>query len=255
MIKIKGAVVTLTVFFIWLMPAVSFGRGRVDTAGFYEGNAFYGEKQYDKAIQQYQQILEQGYVSGNIYYNLGNCYYKKGDYPRALLYYERAKRLIPHDADLASNYQFVSSLVKSSYRKPQQKYYSLLLKKVFGSFGVNELLVIFTMINILIFLILILRLFFAALRRYSMYLVVILCVILSMEFYYSLTEISAIGKEAIIVAPTVAVRFEPRSDATTYFTLWGGDKIIVIENGDKWEKIKRGDGKTGWIPKTAEEKI
>ena len=63
----------------------------------------YSEGKYNEAADLYQQIIETGYESAEVYYNLGNSYYKMSDLPNAILNYERAKLLAPNDEDIAFN--------------------------------------------------------------------------------------------------------------------------------------------------------
>ena len=74
---------------------------------FKQANGFYQKGEYNKAADIYQQMITSGYKSGNLYYNLGNTYYKLGQKGMAILYYEKAKRLIPGDADLKANLAYV----------------------------------------------------------------------------------------------------------------------------------------------------
>ena len=73
---------------------------------FYKANALYEEGKYDEAIEVYTGLIDQGLESGNLYYNIGNCYFKKGELGKAIVNYERANKLIPDDSDLKSNHDF-----------------------------------------------------------------------------------------------------------------------------------------------------
>ena len=73
---------------------------------FYQANIYYQEGKFDAAIKSYEKLIDLGLESGNIYYNLGNSYFKKGELGLAVLNYERAKVLMPNDSDLRSNYDF-----------------------------------------------------------------------------------------------------------------------------------------------------
>jgi tetratricopeptide (TPR) repeat protein len=76
------------------------------SALFIRANGLYGDGKYAEAATAYEQILAQGIESGAVQYNLGNAYLKAGDVGRAVLAYERARRLIPGDPDLAANLGF-----------------------------------------------------------------------------------------------------------------------------------------------------
>ena len=72
-------------------------------AFFDEGNQRYQDGDFDGAVASYARILEAGLESGDLYYNLGNTYFKRGELGPAILYYERARRLMPADEDLLAN--------------------------------------------------------------------------------------------------------------------------------------------------------
>ena len=72
-------------------------------AFFDEGNQRYQNGDFDGAVASYARILEAGLESGDLYYNLGNTYFKRGEIGPAILYYERARRLMPADEDLLAN--------------------------------------------------------------------------------------------------------------------------------------------------------
>lgn len=71
----------------------------------------YQDENYDEAIELYRQSIEQDGVSSDIYYNLGNAYYRCGDIAQAILYYERALRLDPSNADARANLEFVNARI------------------------------------------------------------------------------------------------------------------------------------------------
>ena len=68
-----------------------------------KGNEFYQDKQYDKAIDTYQQVIHLGYEGTSLYYNLANSYYRDGKIGLSILYYEKALKLSPGDDDVIHN--------------------------------------------------------------------------------------------------------------------------------------------------------
>ena len=60
-------------------------------------------------------------------------------------------------------------------------------------------------------------------------------------------KITKIGAESIVVGEAVDVKFEPFDKATTFFQLNQGDNVIIIDQENGWRKIKRQDGKIGWV--------
>ena len=88
---------------IWLvLPICSFGNDNTRQL-FEKGNAFYAKAQYKEALDVYQQLLNNGYQSAPVYYNMGNASYKLDDVPSAILYFEKAHKLAPADEDINFN--------------------------------------------------------------------------------------------------------------------------------------------------------
>ena len=104
---VKGLIVLIAFFVISPVSANDEALSR-----FVSGESSYKDKEYRKAIEQYEMIIKDGQESGQIYYNLANSYFKNGDYGKAVLNYERAKRLMPRDSDVDYNYNYVLNLVK-----------------------------------------------------------------------------------------------------------------------------------------------
>src|SRR5262249_59285760 len=105
---------------------------------FFRGNSLYSEERYAEAAAQYEQILGEGLASGSLYFNLGNAYFKAGDVGRAMLNYERARRLMPGDPDLVANLAYASSLADVSEDVPL---WARLLFPLAGRFSTDALLV------------------------------------------------------------------------------------------------------------------
>src|SRR5688500_2890584 len=66
-------------------------------------NALYKAGNFEQAAASYEKILMQGYRKHEVYYNLGNCYYKLNNTGKAILNFERAQKLAPDDEDIAHN--------------------------------------------------------------------------------------------------------------------------------------------------------
>ena len=92
------------------------GGARADdqAKGFVHGIQAYEKGDYQQAITRFQALVQAGVRNGKLYYNLGNAYMKKGDLGRAVLWYERAARLIPRDPDLNFNRDYAASLVRDA---------------------------------------------------------------------------------------------------------------------------------------------
>lgn len=82
------------------------------TSTFARANAAYESGDYPSAIGEYTRLVETDIAAPELFYNLGNAYYKEGDLGRAVLWYERARRLAPRDPDLRENLALTRSLLR-----------------------------------------------------------------------------------------------------------------------------------------------
>ena len=78
---------------------------------FIKANELYNQSAYDSAAKVYEKIINQGYSSAELYYNLGNTYYKLGNYPMAILYYEKSLKLNPNNEDTKNNIEIARAFI------------------------------------------------------------------------------------------------------------------------------------------------
>ena len=215
---------------------------------FYKANSLYEEGKYDEAINMYSGLIEKGLESGNLYYNIGNSYFKKGELGRAILNYERANKLIPGDSDLKSNYDFALSKVRnviSVTSIPFQKKVMALYK----SFSINGLTILLSAIYIILLLVVFIFIIVRPGVRHKTIFAACLILFFLLTSYALFDRIRSDNRGAVLISADSDARFEPIEDATVHFTLYEGTKIYVIQQKRDWFKIRRQDGKVGWINK------
>jgi len=242
-------------FIVFLWTTFAWARISGDDAerGFLRAEIAYKAEQYDDAIQGYEEILRGGRESGSVYYNLGNCYFKKEDLGRAILNYERAYRLIPRDGDLRANRRYALAQVK----QPAGRQFSLwgdIVRRSMQQLTVDELAWL-----ILFFISLSaashLSGLFLPKWRDHLRVIVMVCVASNL-FLLSLLvgQMNLIQNQAVVLTEA-AVRFEPRSDATVHFSLEVGQTVRILKKEEMWFKVERPDGKMGWVEQSSLEKI
>jgi tetratricopeptide (TPR) repeat protein len=237
--------------FASLFLAAGFASDNQETSAFNRANVYYEQANYDEAIKQYNSILESGWESGNLYYNLGNCYFKKGKLGQAIFYYEKARRLIPLDKDLESNYKYALSLIKGSAVVPKTILPVRLWHNFFEKITIDGLAILLTVFFIGILISILIGLFFKAVKKQVLFLAIFLGLCFVAGFVGLKGKISLLNKEAIVITEQADAKFEPMDNATTYFTLYEGMKVEVVESRDNWHKVKRQDNKSGWVENNA----
>ena len=220
---------------------------------FQQANQLYQKGEYPKAASLYQQLVDNGYVNGNLYYNLGNAYFKMRQKGLAVLYYQKAKRLIPGDADLNANLSYVRDKTGQSSRGT----WGYELAQVLGYVATIDQLAV---ISSILFFILMGAMIFIILfpqkthndggRLHPVWLYGLTAIIILFVFSLSITVLTAreLSKnQAVATSQSAQVRFEPNPAATQYYELREGAVVTILEEKEGWSLIKRPDGKRGWV--------
>lgn len=216
---------------------------------FRRASTLYEQGNYEQAIRLYDEMLDSGYESGNLYYNIGNCYFKAGSLGKALLYYERAKRLIPRDADCAANYAYARGLVEEPELRSKTPFFARALDYVFRYLTIEEL----TLLAAFFFFAgLVLSGLFVA-KRFSrrgyMYALVPTAILFACVMIALGMRVHALGKEAVVISEEADARFGPFDEATVHFSVYEGMPLRVREKKGAWYKVERSDGTAGWVLK------
>lgn len=222
-----------------------------DAAGpdeaFYNANIAYKTGDYDKAITGYETITNEGFKSGELYYNIGNCYLEKGDIGKAILNYKRAMRFILRDSALLINYRYALSQMKQRDTVSKEPYLIIRLKEALDSFTIKEAIFIFLGLYYLAAIMIIIGKF-AKTRRLLLWLAKVILVLAVVCALIPLAKkINEQETEAIVVSKTTDAKLEPLNDAVSSFPLYEGMKVYVLKSKKDWHKIKRPNGRIGWV--------
>jgi len=253
-INLFNSLIFLTAAFIVIaLPCDSFAQETTaNTPGslFYQANIYYQEGKYDAAIKGYQRLIDLGWESGNLYYNLGNSYFKERKLGLAVLSYEKARGFIPNDSDLRSNYDYTLQLLNLEPRLfgnwLEKTAYSL-----FQVMTVDSLAIFLSFIYIILIVFFISGLFFSRLKRFSGLVICALIPLFVLSAYALNRKINYLNKFAVVVSSETDAKFEPLENATTYFKLNEGARVEIVERSGDWYKVRRFDNKLGWIKKDA----
>lgn len=250
-------------FFIILVSVatVIFAEDMVrdENRSFYTGNVYYEKKDYPKALENYRAALDMGLESGSLYYNIANTYLKMGKIGYAVLFYEKAVRLMPQDGDLKSNLAYARTFAPgSSPSRPSGfEAAAAFIKSPFDDFNLNVVAIvsigvyIFTVILAMVFLV---NPFLVRKLKIVFWIMVVVTVWCSVVFgirYYN----EEFLKKGIVVAKAAEAKYEPVESSTVYYKVQEGDEVTILATRDGWRHIKRSDGKTAWVDEKSVEDI
>lgn len=217
-----------------------------------KANQVYNQGLYDSAITLYSIVLEDGLESYELYYNMGNAYFKSNKLPAAILYYEKARKLAPNDEDVNFNLSIANSMIVDKIEKVPELFFKQWWNYFYNVFSED----MWTILSILSWMILLLfiGIFLLAksrsLKKTSFYLGLLFVFIsittfgLSSQKYYYTKE----NKEAIIFTPTITAKSSPTLSAVDLFVIHEGTKVHIVDEVQGWAKIKIRNGSIGWLP-------
>jgi len=247
------------IFFIILcllmMPALCGASSSSAEDTFRAACALYGKGDYGAAIKEYNRVLDAGYESGELYYNLGNSYFKDGQLGMAVASYKRARNLMPRDSDLESNYRHaLSRLAHSTPLKPR-----MLPIRIFNNlalyFTVNELAVFLSLLFFIFAGAILLHLYLNRIKIYFTGAIGVILILFALAASLAASKVIAARREAVVVAKEVDSKFEPFERATTHFKLYEGGTVSILDLKPPWCKVRRPDGKAGWVKSSALERV
>lgn len=224
-----------------------------------EGDSAYIKNDYAAAIQIYEALLKQG-ESAEVYYNLGNSYYKAGDIAKAILNYERASLLEPGNADVRANLDIARSKTIDKAIPVPEIFFVTWIKALINCLSINSWARI-GIASFFLFLASIYLYFFSKQIRWRKVgfiagLVFLLFVVLTNIFAYHQRDVLIHRNSAIVISASVTVRSTPSDDGTSLFILHEGRKVDIKDNSMReWKEIRLEDGKVGWVPVSAIEVI
>ena len=218
---------------------------------FQTGIKYYQEGNYDDAIKMFSKIEKSGIESAALYYNLGNAYFKSGDLGRAVLYYHRAKRLGPGDADIINNLKFASQFSEVQMVGVQLNPIEAFLKETVGSYQLSALGWLSSLFFISLVVLLIMK--FGLQFCFTGIDAVIISVLCLTIFAAGLTSfkyrVDYLDRRAVILAPEAPVYSGPSSNSE--LELRGAPGLVVEllrESGDYYHVLLE-NKRRGWIKK------
>ena len=224
-----------------------------------EGDSAYMKNDYASAIQIYEALLNRG-EAADIYYNLGNSYYKAGDIAKAILNYERALLLQPGNGDIRANLEIARSKTVDKVEPVPEIFFVSWTKSLINSMSVDSWagfgVVCFILLIVSLYLFIFSKQIVLKKAGFISGIVFLAVTILANVFANQQKDELTNRNSAIVINPSVTVRSTPSESGTSLFILHEGHKVGVKDGSMKdWKEIRLEDGKVGWVPASAIEII
>ena len=219
----------------------------------------YAKGNYQQAIKDYQEILKTG-VSSEIYYNLGNAYYRTDNITQALLAYERALQLSPGDNDIRFNLQYARSKTIDKITPETEMFFVTWYNSLVNFTSVDRWANT-AIVSIVMALLLILVFLFAPqmwARKSGFYGSAVFLLLFAFANLFAFQQKHELETKqgAIVIAPTVNVKKTPAASGTDVFVIHEGTRVDITDRGMKqWRGVKLADGREGWLKTSQIEEI
>lgn len=238
---------------------------------FVRGNQLYEAGDFEEAAAIYEETVARGAVSSDLYYNLGNAYYKSGNLGRAVLNYERALRLAPRDADAWANLKLVQTMLRDKQFVEEPGFVRKTVTWLYQRLNVGESLLVSSIVYLVLILVSIGFIFrntrflsrlyprismvspgrFLGLDKTQDFLLamatlLVLFVATAGSAYGKYREVSS-KQAAIVIEEEVPVFGAPRADATLQFKIHEGTRVTTGETREDWIQIRLPGDLSGWI--------
>ncbi|MFH1159697.1 MAG: tetratricopeptide repeat protein [bacterium] len=234
----------------WLLAFTLFAQD--PTAALIKANKAYTDGLYNDAAELYKQVADAGYQAPELFFNLGNCYYKLDDFPNAILWYERARRLDPGNENIDFNLNVTNSKIADKIDALPELFYVRWFKALVNLYPVK----LWSYQTIIFFIL--------TLASISLYLLGVRLILRKAGFwtgflFFTLTLFTLLFslsgthqmknlREAIVFDPTVTVKSSPDEKSIDLFVLHEGTKVRVLDKIGTWYEIRIANGSVGWLP-------
>lgn len=211
----------------------------------------YDSKKYKVAIESYEKLIKEGYKSYQLYFNLGNSYYRNNELGKAIYYYELARKIEPNDEDVRINLGIASGKTIDKIDSKENFFIAAVKTNLLSSFTTTAwawLTVISIFAGCILFFIFV-NSNTLIIKRICFLLscVLIISFIITYFLGYSAVKERYENKFAIILSREIKIMNEPTAMAKVKFNLHEGTKIRVVENNGNWLLIKLDNGNEGWV--------
>ncbi|MGN0186347.1 MAG: hypothetical protein ACI392_01190 [Paludibacteraceae bacterium] len=243
-----------------VMTICCIGTMAADNADLKRAAELYAAQSYDEAAQIYEEILSEGGIAPELYYNYANACYKSNKIGLAVLYYERALALRPDYEDARFNLEFVNRQITDKIEPIQPFFLTTWITAVGRIMSSNA----WAITGITLFCTaLILALVYVFGKRRWLRQTAFFCALFALICSGCATAYSFAAKqhleersEAVVMVGATTVKSAPDDSGTELFVLHEGTKVSIKSTfADSWVEIRIADGHVGWLKATDIERI
>lgn len=247
MLKQLKYIITVLALLVAFNVFAGTGNITLDSA-----NAAYARNDFEKAAKLYEEVLASGVEAPEVYYNLGNTYYRLNKPGLSILNYERARKLAPNDADIKHNLELANQRITDKIDPVPQLFIEEWKSDFLNMFSATGWAVV--CIILFICFLLMLALFITGtrtgIRQMGFWSGIVLLAFTVVSFFMARRQniILMEAQEAVVTTSSVTVKGSPNEKGTKLFVIHEGTKVEIEEIEGNWVEVKIANGNVGWVP-------
>ena len=222
-----------------------------NTELFEQATTAYNQGAYEKAIENYLEIVNNGEHSAALYYNLGNCYYKLNQIAPSIYYYEKALLLKPGDKEIKNNLIYAQQMTIDAIETTPESGLTRIYNSFIGILSFDQWAYLAVSLVILFVLSYLAYYFlrYSSHKRISFIVSIISLILGITSLGFAFVQYNYYNSEqpAIVFAEECLVKSEPNNRSSEVFLLHEGTKVKVLDELEDFRKIELADGKIGWV--------
>ena len=238
------------IFFLYFFQVILNAESTIPVDSLFSiGNRYFSIEKYDYALDAYLAILEK-VENPDLYFNIGNTYYRQGNLGQAIWAYEKGIQLSPLHKDLKYNLDFVNARVKDRIEVPKGILFIEMYRTIKRNVKLNDLLLWGGIMMLLASFATFFKVFnildniFAYRMTVILFIFSLLLHMIALDKYWEISD----KNEGIIISSIVNVRSAPIDrDEKIIFRIHEGLKVDIVQSQPGWFEIILLDGKKGWI--------
>ena len=216
-------------------------------------NEAYAEGRWTDAVKDYEMISEMGLESASLYCNTGNAFFKDGNVPMAILYYERALKIDPSYADARYNLELMNATIQDRIDPVPEFILKVWMRDacyIMDSDAWAVCFLVFFALTLAMALVFLLAPS-AGGRRAGFFsgIIMLILAVFSVSFAIWQKNDYVNADEAVVMRPVASVKSSPATESSTdLFILHEGTKVKIVDEVGRWNNIELADGRQGWLP-------
>ena len=248
----KGAVM-LVIALMTLSVGVSAQEKDYVDSLWNAANQAYVDGRWADAASGYEMISSMGLESASLYCNAGDAFFKDGNVPMAILYYERALKLDPSYSDARYNLDLLNSGIQDRIEPVPEfvlKAWTREICYIMDSDSWTICFFVFFALSLAMVLLFLLSPSVAG-RRAGFFTGIVLLLLTLASLSFAVWQKKDYNKadSAIVMRPVASVKSSPSSESSKdLFILHEGTKVTILDEVGSWNNIELADGRQGWIP-------